>query len=188
MRSLVPFLKLLWPCRGWVILAMFFALLTLLSSIGLLALSGWFLSASAVAGLSAATAYMFNIFTPSAGIRAFAVARTAGRYLERVIAHETTLRLLSSLRIWFYGKIEPQAPANLYRYRSGDLLGRIVADIDTLDTLFVRVLSPTLVAFGVAAITGFFLWMLAPALAVVFLLFFAGAGLLIPLQIGRAHV
>ena len=181
MRSLAPFVKLLWPHRGWVTLAMFFALLTLLSSIGLLALSGWFLSASAVAGLSVATAHMFNIFTPSAGVRAFAVARTAGRYLERVIAHETTLRLLSSLRIWFYGKIEPQAPANLYRYRSGDLLGRIVADIDTLDTLFVRVLSPTLVAFGVAAITGFFLWMLAPALAAVFLLFFAGAGLLIPL-------
>jgi ATP-binding cassette, subfamily C, bacterial CydC len=124
---------------------------------------------------------MFDIFTPSAGIRAFAFTRIAGRYLERIIAHETTLRLLSSLRVWFYGKIEPQAPASLYRYRSGDLLGRIVADIDTLDTLFIRVLSPTLVAVAVAAITGFFLWLLAPSLAVVFLFFFAAAGLLIPL-------
>ncbi|MFO8140970.1 MAG: thiol reductant ABC exporter subunit CydC, partial [Marinobacter sp.] len=181
MKSLLPFVKLLWPHRGWVTLAMFFALLTLLASIGLLALSGWFLSASAVAGLSVASAYMFDIFTPSAGIRAFAVARTAGRYAERVIAHETTLRLLSSLRIWFYGKIEPQAPASLYRYRSGDLLGRIVTDIDTLDTLFVRVLSPTIAAGSVAAITGFLLWLLAPALAAVFLVFFVGAGLLIPL-------
>ena len=181
MKSLLPFLKLLWPHRGWVMLAMFFTLLTLLANIGLLALSGWFLSASAVAGLSVASAYMFDIFTPSAGIRAFAVARTAGRYAERVIAHETTLRLLSSLRIWFYGKIEPQAPASLYRYRSGDLLGRIVTDIDTLDTLFVRVISPTIAACSVAAITGFLLWLLAPALAAVFLIFFVGAGLLIPL-------
>ena len=185
MKSLLPFLKLLWPHRAWVMLAMFFTLLTLLASIGLLALSGWFLSASAVAGLSVASAHMFDIFTPSAGIRAFAVARTAGRYAERVIGHDTTLRLLSSLRIWFYGKIEPQAPASLYRYRSGDLLGRIVTDIDTLDTLFVRVVSPTIAACSVAAITGTLLWLLAPALATVFLIFFAGAGLLIPLLAQR---
>ncbi|MBM9535849.1 thiol reductant ABC exporter subunit CydC [Desulfobulbus alkaliphilus] len=185
MKSLWPFIKLLWPHRGWVMLAMFFTLLTLLANIGLLALSGWFLSASAVAGLSVASAYMFDIFTPSAGIRAFAIARTAGRYAERVIAHETTLRLLSSLRIWFYTRIEPQAPASLYRYRSGDLLGRIVTDIDTLDTLFVRVLSPTIAACSVAAISGFLLWLLAPALAAVFLIFFAGAGLLIPLLAQR---
>jgi ATP-binding cassette subfamily C protein CydC len=159
---------------------MFFALLTLLSSIGLLALSGWFLSASAIAGMSVASVHMFNIFTPSAGIRAFAVARTASRYAERVIAHDTTLRLLSSLRLWFYDCMEPKAPAGLYRYRSGDLLGRIVADIDTLDTLFVRVLSPSLAAFIVAVITGAVLWLLAPVLGLTFLLFFAGAGLLIP--------
>lgn len=98
-----------------------------------------------------------------------------------MISHDATLRLLSSLRVWFYRRIEPQAPASLYRHRSGDLLSRIVTDIDTLDTLIIRVASPTLVALLVNAVVCGFLWWLAPSLAVVFLLFFISAGLLVPL-------
>jgi ATP-binding cassette, subfamily C, bacterial CydC len=185
MKELLPFIRLLWPQRLWVFWAVVLGILTLLSSIGLLALSGWFLSATAVAGLSLATARDFNLSHPNAGIRAFAVGRTVGRYLERVISHEATLRLLSSLRVWFYRRIEPQAPASLYRHRSGDLLSRIVTDIDTLDALFIRVLSPTLVALFITAVVGGFLWWLAPSLAVVFLLFFIMAGLLVPLLTQR---
>lgn len=181
MKDLLPFLRLLKPHRNWVIWAVVCGCLTLLASIGLLAVSGWFLSATAVAGLSIAAAQNFNIFTPSAGIRGFAVIRTAGRYVERVISHEATLRLLSSLRVWFYRRIEPQAPASLYRHRSGDLLGRIVSDIDTLDGLFIRVLAPTLVALCVAVVAGGFLWWLAPPLAFVFICFFLAAGALLPL-------
>jgi ABC-type transport system involved in cytochrome bd biosynthesis fused ATPase/permease subunit len=83
-------------------------MLTLLASIGLLAVSSWFLSASALAGLSLAAARNFDIHTPSAAVRGFAVLRTAGRYAERVISHEATLRLLASLRVWFYQLIEPR--------------------------------------------------------------------------------
>ncbi len=193
MRDLLPFLRLLRPHRDWVIWAIFFGCLTLFASIGLLALSGWFLSATAVAGLSIAAAQNFNIFTPSAGIRGFAVLRTAGRYVERLLSHEATLRLLSSLRVWFYRRIEPQAPAGLYRHRSGDLLNRIVTDIDTLDGLFIRVVSPSLVALFTACLVSIFLWWLAPVLTLVFLLFYLIAGALMPLlshllgqQIGAA--
>ena len=181
MKNLFPFLRLLRPHRDWAVWAIFFGFLTLFSSIGLLALSGWFLSATAVAGLSIAAAQNFNIFTPSAGIRGFAVMRTAGRYVERLLSHEATLRLLSSLRVWFYRRIEPQAPAGLYRHRSGDLLNRIVTDIDTLDGLFIRVISPSLVALFVACLVSAFLWWLAPVLALVFLLFYLTAGVLLPL-------
>jgi ATP-binding cassette subfamily C protein CydC len=181
MRNLLPFLRLLRPHRDWVVWAIFFGCLTLFASIGLLALSGWFLSATAVAGLSIAAAQNFNIFTPSAGIRGFAVMRTAGRYVERLLSHEATLRLLSSLRVWFYRCIEPQAPAGLYRHRSGDLLNRIVTDIDTLDGLFIRVVSPSMVALFTAGLVSFFLWWLTPALALVFLLFYLTAGALLPL-------
>ncbi len=181
MKALLPFLRLLWPHRDWVVWAIFFGCLTIFASIGLLALSGWFLSATAVAGLSIAAAQNFNIFTPSAGIRGFAVMRTAGRYVERLLSHETTLRLLSSLRVWFYRRIEPQAPAVLYRHRSGDLLNRIVTDIDTLDGLFIRVVSPSLVALFAACLVSVFLWWLAPVLALVFLLFYLTTGVLLPL-------
>ncbi len=181
MKDLFPFLRLLWPHRDWVIWAICFGCLTLFASIGLLALSGWFLSAAAVAGLSIAAAQNFNIFTPSAGIRGFAVMRTAGRYIERLLSHEATLRLLSSLRVWFYRRIEPQAPAGLYQHRSGDLLNRIVTDIDTLDGLFIRVVSPSLVALFGAGLVSIFLWWLAPLLALVFLLFYLTAGMLLPL-------
>jgi ATP-binding cassette subfamily C protein CydC len=181
MKNLLPFLRLLRPHRDWVVWAIFFGCLTLFASIGLLALSGWFLSATAVAGLSIAAAQNFNIFTPSAGIRGFAVMRTAGRYVERLLSHEATLRLLSSLRVWFYRCIEPQAPAGLYRHRSGDLLNRIVTDIDTLDGLFIRVVSPSLVALFTAGLVSIFLWWLTPVLALVFVLFYLTAGALLPL-------
>ncbi len=184
MKRLLPFIKLLYPHRNWASLALLAGIITLMTSIGLLAFSGWFLSAAAVAGLSVATTQAFNIHNPSAGIRGFALTRTLARYAERVISHETTLRLLSSLRVWFYQKIEPQAPANLYRYRSGDLLSRIVGDIDILDSLFVRVLSPTISALVVAAVLGGILWWLAPVLAIVFFCFFLLAGIVTPIYVG----
>ncbi|ADU67231.1 ABC transporter, CydDC cysteine exporter (CydDC-E) family, permease/ATP-binding protein CydC [Desulfurispirillum indicum S5] len=192
MRELLPFVRLFWPSRLWIFWGAFFGLATMVASVGLLALSGWFLSAAAFAGLSVISAREFNFFTPSAGVRGFAILRTGGRYAERILSHEATFRLLASLRVWFYQRIEPLAPAGLLRHRSGDLLSRIVTDIDTLDGLFLRVISPLLIALGLAAIAGTFLWWLSPVLALIFWFFFALAGLLVPLlvrhmgnQIGR---
>lgn len=185
MNELVPFLRLFWPSRLWIFWGLFFSLAATMASIGLLALSGWFLSAAAFAGMSAATAHTFNFFTPSAGVRGFAIVRTGGRYAERVLAHEATFRLLASLRVWFFDRIEPLTPARLARSRSGDLLGRIVGDIDTLDNLFIRLLSPSIVALGVGSFVGLFLWWLAPPLAVAFWLFYVAAGVLVPFIASR---
>ena len=91
MKELFPFIKLLHPHRLWAFWSLVTGILTLFASIGLLALSGWFLSASAVVGLSLTTAHLFNFHTPSAGVRGFAVLRTGARYAERVISHETIL-------------------------------------------------------------------------------------------------
>lgn len=184
MKKLFPFIKLLHPHREWAFLGIAAGILTLMASIGLLAVSGWFLSGAAIAGLSLATIQAFNLHTPSAGLRGFALLRTLARYAERVISHEATLRLLSSMRVWFYKKIEPQAPANLYRYRSGDLLSRIVTDIDILDNLFVRVLSPTIASMVVAAALGCMLWFLSPVVAGIFFCFYLLAGIALPLLAG----
>jgi ATP-binding cassette subfamily C protein CydC len=151
-------------------------LVTLLAGIGLLALSGWFISAAACAGLGAASAAAFNFFRPGASVRFFAILRTLGRYGERVINHDATLRLLAGLRVWFYDRLEPLAPACLQAFRGGDLLSRIVADIDALDNLYLRVLVPTLIALLMALLVLVFLWFFDPwiALAAFALLMLSG--------------
>jgi ATP-binding cassette subfamily C protein CydC len=120
------------------------------AAVGLMSLSGWFISAAASAGLAPATAYLFNFFLPSVGVRIFAILRTAARYAERIVTHDATFRILESLRVWFYGRIEPLAPSGLWRFRSGDILNRIVADIEALDNLYLRVLAPAVVALLVS--------------------------------------
>ena len=146
LKNLTPFIRLFRPHYRRMSLGTFLGWLAVMASVGLLGLSGWFISAAALAGLSPGTAYLFNFFYPSIGVRLFAFTRTLSRYAERTISHDATFRMLATLRVWFYKKIEPLAPARLMQYRSGDILNRIVADIETLDNLYVRVLSPSITA------------------------------------------
>jgi ATP-binding cassette subfamily C protein CydC len=155
------------------------ALLATAAAIGLLALSGWFLAASALAGMNVATAQLFNFFFPSVGVRLLAMARTAARYGERIVSHEATFRVLETLRAWCYRRIEPLMPAGLRRHHSGDLLSRIITDIDTLDNLYLRVLSPSAVAILVTLLTGLFIGRFNGLMALVtsVTLIMAGAGI-----------
>ncbi|WP_211829398.1 heme ABC transporter ATP-binding protein/permease CydC [Kistimonas asteriae] len=146
MRELLPFLKLYRHHSLQMGLGIILAQVTLAASVGLLALSGWFITATAIAGLTLATAQVFNFFTPGAGVRGFSIVRTAGRYFERVVSHDATFKLLARLRVWFYGCVEPLAPAGLRRFRQADLLNRMVADIDALDNLYLRLLTPLICA------------------------------------------
>ncbi len=147
MRVLLPFLALYRRHAWQIALGMLLAIVTLLASIGLLALSGWFLAGSALAG--AAGLYSFNYLLPAAGVRGAAITRTAGRWAERVVSHDATFRVLQHLRIYTFEKILPLSPGVIARFRQADLLNRLVADVDTLDHLYLRVLSPLLSAFTV---------------------------------------
>jgi ATP-binding cassette subfamily C protein CydC len=140
MRALLPYLALYMRHKWMLILGVVLAIITLLASIGLLTLSGWFLSASAVAGF--AGLYSFNYMLPAAGVRGTAITRTAGRYFERLVSHDATFRVLQHLRVTTFSKLLPLSPAGLARYRQGELLNRVVADVDTLDHLYLRVISP----------------------------------------------
>jgi len=150
------------------------------SAVGLLSLAGWFLTATAIAALSAAGTWNFNFFLPSIGVRLFAFTRTLARYGERIVNHDTTFKILESLRVWLYRHIEPLAPVGLSRYRSGDVLNRLVEDIDTLDNLFVRVLSPSAAALAMSGLLFVFLWLFDPGIAVSALVFLAVAGCMVP--------
>ncbi|AOU97917.1 thiol reductant ABC exporter subunit CydC [Acidihalobacter yilgarnensis] len=153
MKDLRRLLGLFAPYTRWMLAGIALSLVVMLANIGLLALSGWFITAMAAAGLAHVS---MDYFTPAAGIRGLAILRTGGRYLERLVTHEATLRLLAHLRVWFYEHLEPLAPARIQYYRGGDLLSRIRADIDTLDNFYLRVLAPSVAALiGVAILFGF---------------------------------
>lgn len=147
MNALLPWLALWKRHKGLLTLGVILAVFTLLASIGLLTLSGWFLSASAVAGV--AGLYSFNYMLPAAGVRGAAITRTAGRYFERLVSHEATFRVLEHLRVFTFSKLLPLSPSGLQRFRQGDLLNRLVADVDTLDHLYLRVISPIIGAMMV---------------------------------------
>lgn len=140
MKILLPFLALYRRHFWRLSLGIVLAVITLLASIGLLTLSGWFLAASSVAGV--AGLYSFNYMLPAAGVRGAAIVRTAARYFERLVSHDGTFRVLQHLRVYTFSKLLPLSPAGLTSYRKGDLLNRLVADVDTLDHLYLRVVSP----------------------------------------------
>lgn len=153
-------------------------LATVLSAVGLLALSGWFITATAVtAGLWAAGLQVgFDIYTPGAGIRFFALARTVSRYAERLYNHDTVLRLLADLRGGVFAALARLEPATLMHLRAGTLLNRLTADIDALDNLYLRLLAPPLVALLAVGIITALLWYWLPAAGTVVLV--AGTALL----------
>lgn len=150
MRALLPYLALYKRHFWLLLLGVILAIVTLLASIGLLTLSGWFLSASAVVG--AAGLYSFNYMLPAAGVRGAAITRTAGRYFERLVSHDATFRVLQHLRVTTFSKLLPLSPAGLSLFRQGELLNRVVADVDTLDHLYLRVISPLVGALVVIAV------------------------------------
>lgn len=155
MRELLPYLRLLSHQRGRLALGAALMLATAAAGIGLLALSGWFITATAVTGalLAAGVAASLEIYVPGGGIRAFAVTRTLARYLERLQNHDTVLRLLAALRTRTFTRLARLDPATLGRLRGGELLTRLTTDIDRLDGLYLRGLAPPAVAALALALT-----------------------------------
>jgi ATP-binding cassette, subfamily C, bacterial CydC len=185
--DLKPVLHLFWrgPRRN-LLLGMLISAATILSGISLLGLSGWFITATAIAGLSAATALTFDVFSPSAGIRFFALARTASRYGERLITHDATLGTLAELRErLFRGSSEMRAAEEL-RMRPAKLLFRITQDVDALDSFYLRVLVPLGAAFAAALAIGIALGLLHPIIGLAAGLFLIATGLAVPLLAARA--
>lgn len=129
---------------GWMLGGLALMLLSLVAGLALLAVSGWFITASALAGLGLLAA--LDIFTPGAGIRLAAVTRTVSRYGERLVTHEATLRLLSDLRGRVLAGLLAHDEMQLKQLRRGDTLSRLTRDIDTLDHLFLGVAAPSTAA------------------------------------------
>ncbi len=157
MSELKPWLDMIMQRRGRLWVGAMLLALTLFSAIGLLALSGWFITATGVTALlwAAGQRVMFDVYMPGGGIRFFALTRTAGRYFERVFNHNTVLSLLADMRGRHFAALAALDGATLSRLRAAQWLNRLTADIDTLDTLYLRLLAPPLVALlGIALVCG----------------------------------
>ncbi len=183
MRRFIRLAALILPAWPMALLGILLALLALLANMALLALSSWFITSMAIAG---SMALAMDYTTPAAAIRALALARAGGRYAERLVNHDTTLRILSGIRVWLFRRIEPLAPARLDAYRGGDLLSRIRADVDTLDDFYVRGVVPVIVAALSMACVAAFLAGIDVRLAAIDLIGLIAGGFLLPVLLGRA--
>lgn len=172
--------------RAW--LGAGIAALTALSGMALLGLSGWFITATAIAGLNVALAFAFDVFMPSAGIRLLAMGRTGLRYAERLITHDTTLAVLADLRVrLFRGWAKPEAARRLLA-RPAKLLFRLTADIDALDSIYLRVMVPMFAAATAAVANGIALAFIDAWLGLSVVLWLLVSGLGIALVVAwRAH-
>lgn len=141
---------------------------------GLMATSGYLISRAAEAPP------VLALTTAIVGVRFFGIGRPAVRYLDRLAAHDLALRALGRVRVGFYRRIEPLAPAQLAPYRRGDLLSRMVADVDSLQDLHLRGILPPLVALATAALAVGATAAFLPAAALVLAAGLAVGGLAVP--------
>lgn len=162
MGELRALMRLHWPRWPWLLAGGLLMLAAVLAGFGLLALSGWFITATGLAGL-AGTA--LDIYRPGAGIRFFAVGRAVTRYGERLVTHEAVLRLLADLRLRVFRGIMGLSLPRLAALRSGDTLSRLTADVDALDQFYLRILAPVATALLGLTVAGIVLALFAPAAA-----------------------
>ena len=121
--------------------------LTVVFGVGLMATAGYLISRAAE------RPEILSLMVAIVAVQFFGIGRPVLRYLERLASHDMTLRVLGGLRARFYERIEPLAPAELDCYRKGDLLSRMVADVDALQNLYLRGLEPPLVALLAGAVS-----------------------------------
>ncbi|WP_326659903.1 thiol reductant ABC exporter subunit CydD [Streptomyces sp. NBC_00385] len=164
--------------RGRLLLALLLGSLALGSAVGLMAVSGWLISR---ASEQPPVLYLMVAVTAT---RAFGIGRAVFRYAERLVSHDAVLRMLAELRVGVYRSLERIAPAGLRRTRRGDLLSRLVADVDALQDYWLRWLLPACTAVVVGAgAAGFTAWLL-PEAGVVLAVGLLLAGVGVPLVSG----
>lgn len=142
MKSLLPIIRLMLSCApGTMVRGAILCVVTLMMGIALLGLSGWFITATGIAGI-AGIGIAFDVFRPSAGVRFLALGRTVARYGERLLTHDATLRSLARLRVMVLRHQVHSDARALANLRSEAVLTRIVSDVDALDGVVLRFLLP----------------------------------------------
>ena len=173
-KSLLKILKLVSPFKWWMLLATFVGFLTIGSSIGLIMTSAYIISKAAL------LPHIGELQVGIVGVRFFGISRGLLRYAERLISHNITFNLLAKFRVWFFESIEPLVPAKSGKYTSGDLLTRVVSDVESLEHIFVRVISPPFIAILIAMLVFIIFANFSFSIAIAFLLPYSFAAIAVP--------
>lgn len=175
--SFTRLLKIALSYKSWMALAALLGFLTVGSGIGLMMTSAYIIAKAALHPSIA------ELQVAIVGVRFFGIARGVFRYLERYVSHEVTFRLLARFRVWFYKALEPLAPARLMKYRSGDLLTRIVSDVESLEHIYVRVIAPPVTAIAISVLMWFLFGIFDTLFSALLLFFFQIGGIGVPLLV-----
>jgi thiol reductant ABC exporter CydC subunit len=162
------------PACGRLLLAVLFGTLASGAGVGLMATSAWLISRAAQ------HPPVLVLMVAIVAVRAFGIGRGVFRYAERLTAHDATFRILADLRVRVYERLERLVPAGLGTLHSGDLLGRLVADVDAVQDLYLRALLPGAVAVVVGGASAGLAWALLPSAGAVLLAALLVAGVLAP--------
>ena len=182
MKALWQLLSPLYKQRlGGLLLALLLSVITLAAGVSLLGVSGWFLTGAALA-LAWET---FNLFAPSALVRGFSFIRIVSRYGERVLGHETTLRLLADLRGVVFRRLLPLDVAQLAQYRDGDLVARLTSDVDALDTVYLFAIAPVITGLLIGIVVSLVLGAYLPLAGLVLFLCVLLMTLILPYVLAR---
>lgn len=146
MSALLHILRLIWRAqRSALVRGTALAVTVVAMGLALLGLSGWFITAAGAAGL-AGVGIAFNVFQPSAAVRFLALGRTAARYGERLLTHDATLKSLTDIRVGLLRGVLGQPFQRLARLRGAEMMNRLVADVDALDGIALRLFIPAVSA------------------------------------------
>ena len=172
-------LKLLSRDLKGVLLAVALGVLAVVGSVGLFATSAYLISKAALRPPA------YSLTLAIVGVRFFGLSRAVLRYFERYFSHKSTFTFLAEIRKFFYEKIEPKAPAILQKVRSTDLLARMVADVESLQNFFLRVVYPYFVMFWVLILAVIFLGRFSWSFSLILFLGFILAALVLPAIFSR---
>ena len=163
------------PHTGRLLLGILLGALAIAAGIGLMATAGYLISRAAQ------HPPILELGVAIVGVRFFGLSRGVLRYLERVVSHDATLRAIATVRTRLFARLEPLVPAGLPGVRTGDLLGRFVADVDALQNLYLRALGPAAVALLAGGLAVAIALIAYPAAGLVLALFLLLAGVVVPL-------
>ena len=169
------------PARWSLVLALFFTFLTVFMNVGLLSVSSWLLASAA---LQPGITYLSLAIV---GVRFFGISRAVCRYFERYTSHKMAFQGLYGLRVWFYTYLEPLAPAIFKRWGAGDMLSRIMADIEVLQFFYLRTLIPPVAAIALTILVSYGVGTIDTNLSTLVWCAALMTGVVIPYSIYRYH-
>ncbi len=174
MSTLAALVRMGRPPRGRVALSVVLGALTVLFGVGLMATAGYLISRAAE------HSPVLSLTVAIVAVRTFGIGRPIARYFERLGSHDAAFRVLSRMRVGFYRKLEPLVPARAEGYRGGDLLARMVGDVDAMQNLFLRGISPPIVALVTGVVAVAVTWAFLPAAAIVLAAGLVIGGVVVP--------